>query len=229
MIAVAIDGPAGAGKSTIARAAARELGFLYIDTGALYRSVGLAVLRRGKDPAREEDVCGCLPEISLSLRHENGVQQVYLNGENVSEEIRLPEVSMAASRVSAFPAVREFLLEQQRELARQNNVIMDGRDIGTVVLPFADVKIFLTASPEERARRRYLELKETGSGDSYETVLKEVRERDYNDSHREAAPLRQAEDAVLADTTGFSLEESTALILRLIGEKMGRAGEEGRV
>ena len=228
MIAVAIDGPAGAGKSTIARAAARKLGFLYIDTGALYRSIGLAVLRAGKDPGREADVLGCLPEISLSLRHENGVQQVYLNGENVSEEIRLPEISKASSQVSAFPAVREFLLERQREIARSSNVIMDGRDIGTVVLPFADVRIFLTASPEERARRRYLELNQKGGSDSYEEVLQAVRERDYQDSHRAAAPLRQAQDAVLADTTGFTLEESAALILRLIEEKMkGAAGKDG--
>lgn len=230
MISVAIDGPAGAGKSTIARAVAEKLGLLYIDTGALYRSIGLAVLREGKDPAREEDTCGCLPRITLSLRHENGAQQVYLNGENVSEKIRTPEVSMAASHVSAFPAVRAFLLEQQRDLARKNSVIMDGRDIGTVVLPFADVKIFLTASPEERARRRYLELLEKGGSDSYEKVLKEVVERDYNDSHRAAAPLKQAEDAVLADTTGLEFAQSAALVEQIIldraGGRLERKGEK---
>lgn len=230
MISVAIDGPAGAGKSTIARAVAEKLGLLYIDTGALYRSIGLAVLREGKDPAREEDTCGCLPGISLALRHENGAQQVYLNRENVSEKIRTPEVSMAASQVSAFPAVRAFLLEQQRDLARKNSVIMDGRDIGTVVLPFADVKIFLTASPEERARRRYLEQCGKGEEESYEEVLRKVIERDYNDSHRAAAPLKQAEDAVLADTTGLDFAEAAALVEQIILDRAGGqlAGEGAR-
>ena len=220
MISVAIDGPAGAGKSTIARAAAQALGFLYVDTGALYRAIGLAVRRSGKDPADGEAVCGCLPSIRLELGYEDGVQQVYLNGENVSAAIRTPEASMDASAVSAIPAVREFLLEQQREIARKNNVIMDGRDIGTVVLPEAQVKIFLTASPEERARRRYEELCQKGEQVTYEEVLKDVVQRDYNDTNRAAAPLRQAEDALLADTTGKSLEESIAFIQGLIREKL---------
>ncbi len=220
MISVAIDGPAGAGKSTIARAAAKEMGFLYVDTGALYRSIGLAVRRTGKDTHDAEEVCGCLPEIHLELGYENGVQQVYLNGENVSDAIRTPEASMDASAVSAIPAVREFLLEQQREIARKNNVIMDGRDIGTVVLPNAQVKIFLTASPEERARRRYEELCQKGESVTFEDVLQDVIQRDYNDSHRAAAPLRQADDAVLADTTGYSLEEAIALIRGIIQEKL---------
>ena len=224
MISVAIDGPAGAGKSTIARKAAARLGYLYIDTGALYRAVGLAVLRAGKSPDCEGDVAACLPEIMLELGHEKGVQQVCLNGENVSQDIRAPEVSVAASKVSAFPQVRAFLLDRQRDIAKRNNVIMDGRDIGTVVLPDADVKIFLTASPEERARRRYEELLEKGRQADYETVFREVVERDYQDSHRSAAPLKQAEDAVLADTTGFPLERSVELVTRLIEEGVQKRG-----
>lgn len=218
--AVAIDGPAGAGKSTIARAAAQKLGFLYVDTGAMYRTIGLAVRRAGKDTHDAAEVEGCLPSVQLSLGYENGVQQVFLNGENVSEAIRTPEASMDASAVSAIPAVRAFLLEQQRELARQNNVIMDGRDIGTVVLPDASVKIFLTAAPEERAGRRHRELLEKGETVSFEEVLADVKQRDYQDSHRAAAPLKQAEDAVLADTTGLSLEESIRLVERIILEGM---------
>ena len=220
MISVAIDGPAGAGKSTIARAAAKAPDFLYVDTGAMYRAIGLWVRRAGKDTHDGEAVSGCLPGIHLELGYENGVQQVYVNGENVSEAIRTPEASMDASAVSAIPAVREFLLEQQREIARKNNVIMDGRDIGTVVLPRAQVKIFLTASPEERARRRYEELCQKGEQVTYEDVLKDVVQRDHNDTNRAAAPLRQAEDAVLADTTGRSLEESIELIQGLIREKL---------
>ena len=221
MISVAIDGPAGAGKSTIARAAAQALGFLYVDTGALYRAIGLAVRRSGKDPADGEAVCGCLPSIRLELGYEDGVQQVYLNGENVSAAIRTPEASMDASSVSAVPAVREFLLERQREIARQNNVVMDGRDIGTVVLPNAQINIFLTASPEERARRRYEELRAKGEDTAPEEVLKDVMQRDYNDTHRAVSPLRQAEGAVLADTTGKTLEEAIELMLGII-----RAGLE---
>ncbi len=220
MISVAIDGPAGAGKSTIARAAANKLNFLYIDTGALYRTIGLAVLRKGRKPGSEADVLACLPEISLSLGHENGVQQVYLNGENVSDAIRTPEVSMAASDVAVHPPVRAFLLDTQRNLARTNNVIMDGRDIGTVVLPDAEVKIFLTAAPEARARRRCDELLAKGEAVDYETVLRDVVERDRQDSSRAAAPLKQAEDAVLADTTELNLEESIALVERIITEKI---------
>jgi len=227
MIAVAIDGPSGAGKSTIARAAAQELGYLYIDTGALYRSIGLFALRQGADPGAGGQVAALLPQIDLTLRHENGVQQVYLNGENVSAEIRRPPVSMAASRVAAHPAVRQFLLELQRKIARENNVIMDGRDIGTVVLPNAQVKIFLTASAQARARRRFLELQEKGEQVTFEEVLKDIEKRDYNDSHRETAPLRQAPDALLADTTDLDLEASIRLIKDMI--QRGAKEEEASV
>lgn len=218
MIAVAIDGPSGAGKSTIARTVAEELGYLYIDTGALYRSIGLYVLRKGKDTKNEAGVTGLLPEINLALRHEDGVQQVYLNGENVSEEIRRPAVSMAASHVSAHPSVRQFLLDLQRKIARENNVIMDGRDIGTVVLPDAEVKIYLTASAEERARRRLLQLEEKGEKVTFEEVLRDIEQRDYNDMNRAVAPLRRAEDAVLADTSALDLEGSIRLIRDIILE-----------
>ncbi len=204
MISVAIDGPSGAGKSTIARTVARELGFLYIDTGALYRSIGLFVMEEGLRPQEREDVKSCLPRIHLELRHVDGVQRVFLNGEDVSEKIRTPAVSMAASQVSAVPEVRAFLLELQRSIASKNNVIMDGRDIGTVVLPDAELKIFLTADPEDRARRRYEELAARGETVSYEEVLRDVIQRDHNDTHREISPLRQAPDAVLCNTTGFA-------------------------
>ena len=220
MIAVAIDGPSGAGKSTIAREVARRLGYLYIDTGALYRSIGLYVLRQNQDPHLAEQVEKLLPEIDLTLCHEDGVQQVYLNGQNVSEEIRLPEVSMAASAVSAYPPVRQFLLALQRRLAAENNVIMDGRDIGTVILPDAKVKIFLTASAQRRAFRRWQELKEKGAPDTYEQVLADVEQRDYNDSHREIAPLRQAPDAVLVDTTQLDLEASIDRVQQIIAEHL---------
>lgn len=219
MIAVAIDGPSGAGKSTIARAVAQQLGYLYIDTGALYRSIGLFVLRQGADAAAAGQVEALLPQIDLKLCHENGEQQVYLNGENVSREIRRPPVSMAASQVAAHPAVRQFLLELQRKIARENNVIMDGRDIGTVVLPGAQVKIFLTASAEERARRRLLELRQKGEELTFEEVLKDIEKRDYNDSHRETAPLRQAPDAVLADTSALDLEGAVELVRDIILKK----------
>ncbi len=220
MISVAIDGPSGAGKSTIARKVAGELGFVYIDTGALYRSIGYYVLKQGKNPEKKEDVTGSLPGIQLELRHVDGIQRVFLNDEDVSDDIRTPAVSMAASQVSAVPEVRAFLLELQREMARKNNVIMDGRDIGTVVLPNASLKIFLTADPEDRARRRYEELLEKGETVTYEEVLRDVIQRDYNDSHREIAPLRQAPDAVLANTTGFPLEKSVALIRSLVEERL---------
>ena len=220
MIAVAIDGPSGAGKSTIAREVARRLGYLYIDTGALYRSIGLYVLRQNQDPHLAEQVEKLLPEIDLTLCHEDGVQQVYLNGQNVSEEIRLPEVSMAASAVSAHPPVRQFLLALQRRLAAENNVIMDGRDIGTVILPDAKVKIFLTASAQRRAFRRWQELKEKGASDTYEQVRADVEQRDYNDSHREIAPLRQAPDAVLVDTTQLDLEASIDRVQQIIAEHL---------
>lgn len=206
MVSVALDGPAGAGKSTTAREVAKRLGFLHVDTGALYRAVGLDVLRRGGDPADPGDVLPFLEDMRISLKFTGEGQRIYLRGEDVSEAIRIPEASMAASAVSAIPEVRTFLLELQRELARKNNVIMDGRDIGTVVLPEASVKIFLTAAPEERAMRRYKELLAKGAQADYDTVLKEVQRRDYNDSHRAAAPLHRAEDAWLCDTTGLTLE-----------------------
>ena len=195
---IAIDGPSGAGKSTLARAIAKELGILYVDTGAIYRTIGCAVFSRGLDPKDEEGVAAILPQLDIRMSYgADGLQHMWLDGEDVTEKIRLPEISLYASAVSAHPAVRAHLLEMQRKLAREHNVVMDGRDIGTVVLPDAAVKIFLTASPEERARRRCRELEQRGTPEAYEKVLAEMRQRDYDDSHRAAAPLRQAEDAVL--------------------------------
>ena len=218
-IAVAIDGPAGAGKSTIARAAAKSLGFIYVDTGALYRSIGLTAIRKGIDLADTKAVENTLEGLKVELSFDaEGSQIVLLNGEDVSSLIRTPEVSMSASRVSAVPAVRAFLLDLQRNMAKTQSVIMDGRDIGTVVLPDAEVKIFLTASPEIRAKRRYDELIEKGQDVKYEDVLADVIERDYNDSHREIAPLKPAEDSHLADTSGLTLEESINLIINIIKE-----------
>ena len=219
MISVAIDGPAGAGKSTIARAVSAALGFLYVDTGALYRTIALFVLRAGVDPADRKAVASLLPQIHIRLAYQYGVQEMYLGEENVSGEIRTPVVSMAASAVAAQPEVRAFLLEEQRRFAREANVLMDGRDIGTVVLPDATVKIFLTASAEVRARRRYKELIEKGEKVSFEEVLRDVEARDYADSHRAVAPLKQASDAVLADTGTLTLEESVELIKKIITEK----------
>ena len=220
MISVAIDGPAGAGKSTIARAIARDLGYLYVDTGALYRAIGLYALEQQADPQNEGQVLPLLPQLHLSLQFANGEQQVWLNGRNVSQEIRKNEVSMAASAVSAIPKVREFLFDLQQNLAKENNVVMDGRDIGTVVLPKAQVKIFLTASPEDRARRRYEELQQRGQSVEYTQLLEEVRRRDYNDAHRAAAPLRRAEDALLVDTTGNSLEQSIVQLTKIVKERL---------
>lgn len=218
MINVAIDGPAGAGKSTIARAAAKKLGYIYVDTGALYRTVALAAVRREVlDDA--DGVAAMLPQISVELKFENGEQQVYLDGENVSSLIRTPQISMGASKVSAIPKVREYLLSLQQSIAKENNVIMDGRDIATVVLPNADVKIFLFATPECRAQRRYKELIEKGENVTYEDVLKDVNDRDYQDSHREIAPLKPSEDSVMADTSDLDLEQSTEMIIGIIKEK----------
>ena len=219
---IAIDGPSGAGKSTIARAAAKELNFVYVDTGAIYRTVGCQARRLGADPCDPEAVAALLPGLDITMAYgDDGLQRMYLNGEDVTEEIRLPEVSMYASRVSAVPAVRAFLLEMQRDMARKHSVIMDGRDIGTVVLPDADLKIFLTASPEDRARRRYEELVKRGTPQDFDTLLKEIRERDYNDSHRAAAPLRPAEDAVLLDTRRNTFPQSRDQILTIIRERLG--------
>lgn len=221
MISIAIDGPAGAGKSSICQRLAGELHFLHVDTGALYRAVGLAVLRQGKNPADPVEVLPLLPHIHIDLRFEKGEQRIFLNGEDVSAAIRLPEASAAASQVSALPQVRTFLLEQQRSLARQYNVIMDGRDIGTVVLPDATIKIYLTAAPEARARRRWLEQQQKGIQESYEEVLASVKKRDYDDSHRAAAPLRQAEDAWLCDSTELDFEQTVHAMLGYIRRQIG--------
>lgn len=214
---VAIDGPSGAGKSTIARSVARDLGFHYVDTGAIYRTVGYYAYLAGCDPQDRAAVVDLLPKIRVEMGYgADGLQRMRLNGEDVTEQIRLPEISMYASRVSAVPEVRAFLMEMQRDAARHGSVIMDGRDIGTVVLPGADVKIFLTASPEDRARRRYEELLRRGTPKDYQELLEEIRQRDYNDSHRAAAPLRPAEDAVLLDTTGNTFDQSRRQILEII-------------
>lgn len=218
--AVAIDGPSGAGKSSLARRCAAELGFLYVDTGAIYRTVGLAALRRGIDRRDEAQVAAILPELVIALRYEDGEQRMFLNGEDVSRQIRLPEISLCASDVSAHAAVRDYLMETQRRLARENRVIMDGRDIGTVVLPDAPLKIYLTASAEARAERRMKELAAKGVEQSFEEVLREIVQRDEQDMSREVAPLRRAEDAVLVDTTELGFEESFRLLCRIIRERM---------
>ena len=219
-VAIAIDGPSGAGKSTIAKRLAATLGFVYVDTGAMYRTVGLATLRRGIKSEDTAAVIAALSDIDVSIAYVDGAQRVFLNGEDVSDQIRTPEVSMAASTTSAIPEVRKFLFETQQKLARENNVIMDGRDIGTVVLPNAKVKIFLSASVEDRARRRYDELKEKGMDVSFEDVLEDMKQRDYNDSHRDVAPLKPADDAVSVDTTGNTLEESVALLESIVKERL---------
>lgn len=218
---VAIDGPSGAGKSTIARAVAKMLGFIYVDTGALYRAIGLYAYTCGVDTKNPVQVVPLLKRIDVSLRFIKDEQRVILNGEDVSVRIRENAVSMAASNVSAIPEVRAFLFDLQRSIAAANNVIMDGRDIGTVVLPNADVKIFLTATPEDRAMRRFEELSAKGQAVDYETVLKEIQERDYNDSHRDIAPLKKADDAVVVDTTGYLLADSIAEISTLIKSSLG--------
>ena len=223
LYSVAIDGPSGAGKSTLAKAAAAALGICYVDTGAIYRTIGYGVYRRGIDPSDAGAVAAVLPDMQLEMRYDQaGLQRMMLAGEDVTDQIRLPEMSRYASTVSAIPAVRDFLLELQREQARRHSVIMDGRDIGTVVLPDATVKIFLTAAPEVRAMRRFRELEQRGTPESYEKVLEEMRQRDFNDSHRAAAPLKQAEDAVLLDTTELDFRQSEEAILRIIRERTSR-------
>jgi len=218
---IAIDGPSGAGKSTLAKALAAKLGFLYVDTGAIYRTVGLYVARNGGDCAVESDVLARLPAIKITMTYgEDGLQRMILNGEDVTTDIRKNEVSRYASQVSPIPGVRAFLLEMQRSMAREHSVIMDGRDIGTVVLPDADLKIFLTASVEERARRRHKELLEKGQQIDLETVKQEIADRDYADSHRAVAPLKQAEDAVVVDTSGLDLEESLETLYTLVKERL---------
>ena len=226
MISIAIDGPSGAGKSTISRTVAGKLGYLYVDTGALYRTIGLYVLRNGSDPKNEQQVQTLLPQLQVNMGYQDGIQQMFLQGENVTDQIRTPEVSMAASGVSAHSCVRAYLLDLQRRLARENNVIMDGRDIGTVVLPNADVKIFLTASSAVRARRRFNELIAKGEDITYEKVLDDVEKRDYADSHRAISPLKQAEDAIIADTSELNFEESVALIQKIIAQHLEKKADQ---
>lgn len=216
---IAIDGPSGAGKSTLARRLAAKLGFIYVDTGALYRAIALSMLRRNAET--EEQIIGSLPELDVTLQYIDGEQHVFANGEDVSGLIRTPEVTMKASRVSAIPEVRKYLFDLQQNLARENSVVMDGRDIGTVVLPNADVKIFLTASPEKRAMRRWLEMQEKNIvGQTYEKVLADVIRRDEQDMNREIAPLKQADDAILVDTSDLNLEESEKLLLKVCKENL---------
>lgn len=220
-IAVAIDGPAGAGKSSVAKAVGKQFGLLYVDTGALYRTVGLAALRKGVNASSKAEVEALLKEISVEMDFsEDGGQVVLLNGEDVSGLIRTPQVSMAASDISALPVVRKYLLGLQRDIAKTKNVIMDGRDIGTVVLPQAQVKIFLTASPESRAQRRYKELAEKGEKTTVKDVLRDVIKRDYNDTNRKAAPLRPAEDSILVDTTNLDFEGSVEAVAKIIRERI---------
>ena len=216
---IAIDGPSGAGKSTLARRLAVRLGYIYVDTGALYRSVAYDCITNGAET--EEQIIARLPEIKVALEYIDGAQHVFVNGEDVSGKIRTAEVSMGASKVAAIPKVREFLFNLQQEMARTQSVVMDGRDIGTVVLPNADVKIFLTASAEKRAERRYLELNEKQPGkQTYEEVLKDVIQRDEQDMNREVAPLRQAPDAVLVDTTNADLDEAEEMLFRACEEML---------
>ena len=220
MISVAIDGPAGAGKSTLSRKTAEKLGFIYVDTGALYRAVGYKFSQLGFNTELNCDIEEILKTTTVDIRFVKGEQRVFLDGEDVSDGIRTPNASMMASAVSAKPAVRAFLLEMQRKLARENNVVMDGRDIGTVVLPDATVKIYLTATAKARAERRYKELTQKGTAVTFEEVYDDMVKRDYNDMHREIAPLKQAEDAVLADTTECDLDGSLELILKIIKERI---------
>lgn len=217
---IAIDGPAGAGKSTIAKRAASELGFIYVDTGALYRTLGVFALEEGVSFDDIDAIEKLLERTDIKMAYDNGVQKVYCNGEDYSGKIRTPEASLAASDVSKIPQVRKFLLSLQRDIAKENDCIMDGRDIGTVVLPDAQIKIFLTADVEERARRRYVELTEKGEQVSFEDVLEDMKKRDYQDSHREIAPLKPAEDSVTVNTTAFGLEESVELMLKTIKERL---------
>ena len=214
---VAVDGPSGAGKSTLSKAVARELGIVYVDTGAIYRTIGYYIFREGIDPKDAGAVVAALPLIHVDMCYsEDGLQHMLLNGEDVTEQIRLPEISMYASAVSAIPSVRDYLLEMQRDMARRSSVIMDGRDIGTVVLPDAQVKIFLTADVEVRARRRTAELELRGTPKPFEQVLEEMKQRDWADSHRDAAPLQEAEDAIRVDTTDMDFQQSKEAIMQVI-------------
>ena len=220
-INVALDGPSGAGKSTIAKAVAAKMKYVYVDTGAMYRAVACYMVTSGTDLDNKDEIIAKLKDISIKLEYMDGVQHVILNGEDVSEKIRTPEISMAASKTSAIPEVRTFLFDLQQTMAKENDIIMDGRDIGTVVLPNADVKVFLTASAEERAKRRFKELQEKGDPSTYEEVLRDIEQRDYNDTHRETAPLKKADDAVEVDTTKLDLQQSIDEICRVITEKLG--------
>ena len=214
---VAVDGPSGAGKSTLSKAVARELGIVYVDTGAIYRTIGYYIFREGIDPKDAGAVVAALPLIHVDMCYsEDGLQHMLLNGEDVTEQIRLPEISMYASAVSAIQPVRDYLLEMQRDMARRSSVIMDGRDIGTVVLPDAQVKIFLTADVEVRARRRTAELELRGTPKPFEQVLEEMKQRDWADSHRDAAPLQEAEDAIRVDTTDMDFQQSKEAIMQVI-------------
>lgn len=218
---IAIDGPSGAGKSSLAKRCARAFGFIYVDTGAIYRTVGLAAWKRGIDRKDERAVSAMLPELDIKMAYnQQGEQRMFLNGEDVSEAIRLPEISICASDVSALSSVRSYLLEMQRAMARDNNVIMDGRDIGTVVLPQAELKIFLTASAGARAKRRLLELEEKGISSTFIEVLEDIEYRDRQDSSRSAAPLKAAQDAVLMDTSDIGFDDSFDLMCRIISEKL---------
>ncbi len=221
MIQIAIDGPGGAGKSTVAKALAKELGIVYVDTGALYRTVGVAVLSFGLDTKDAAAVERVLPKIEIDVRFENGVQSVYLNGENLGDRIRTPQASMAASNVSAIPAVRAFLLDTQRQIAARNHVVMDGRDIGTVILPDAPVKIFMTASSEARAMRRTLELREKGMEVNYEDVLREMNQRDAQDSGRAIAPAIPAADAIMLDNSELDVAGSVDAVITIMKNKLG--------
>ena len=219
MIRIAIDGPSGSGKSTLAKAVARELGIIYVDTGALYRTVGYHVFVNGKDPHDTHEVAELLKSLNIELKYENGSQRVILNGDDLGDKIRMPEMSMYASAVSAQPIVREFLLDIQKRMARENSVVMDGRDIGTVIIPDADIKIFLTASNETRAKRRTLELQDKGVHVTYEEVLSDMIERDKNDENRDIAPAIPADDAIIFDNSVMTVEESVNEIVRLVNER----------
>ena len=218
---IAIDGPSGAGKSSVAKAVAAKLGIVYVDTGALYRTIGYFVRSRGIAKEDVDGILSCLPHIAIEVRYENGAQHVYLNGEDPGDRIREPEISMYASAVSAVPAVRAFLLDTQRNIARKNSVIMDGRDIGTVILPDAEVKVFLFASDEARAHRRTLELRAKGIAADFEEVLRDMRERDHNDSHRAVAPAVPAPDAVMLDNSELTVEQTADVIIALAEKAMG--------
>ena len=219
MIKIALDGPSGAGKSTVAKALAKELGVVYVDTGALYRTVGYFVRQNDADPKSPEAVGALLDKIHIEIKYVDGAQHVHLNGEDLGDKIRTPEMSMYASAVSAIPAVRAFLLETQRDIARKNSVVMDGRDIGTVILPDAEVKVFMIASAEARAKRRYKELIAKGENVQYETVLAEMIERDHNDKNRDIAPAIPADDAVIMDNSHMSVEDNVKAIIDLIHER----------